>query len=83
VFAGILAFLGDTLSPCSIWVWRSWHRISSKYRWKPEGSFLRVLLGSCVLRALGGSLWAEVVVLIVLQASQQSWETCSLLVVFG
>lgn len=40
-----------------------WHRISSGYRWKPDESCLRLLLNSCILRAPGGSLWAEVVVL--------------------
>ena len=32
------------------------HRVSSLYRWKPEGSYPSLLLGSFVLRALVGSL---------------------------
>jgi hypothetical protein len=43
-----------------------WHRVSSNYRWKLEGSCPRLFLGSCILRAPEVSLRAEVVVLLVL-----------------
>jgi hypothetical protein len=43
-----------------------WHRVISRHRWKPEVSCPRLLLGSCVLKALGRSLGANVVFLPVL-----------------
>jgi hypothetical protein len=43
-----------------------WHWVSFRYRWELEGSCPRLVLSSCVLRALGGALGAEVMVLPVL-----------------
>ena len=40
-----------------------WYRVSSGYRLKLEEFCVRLLLGSCVLRALGGSLGTEVVII--------------------
>jgi hypothetical protein len=47
-------------------IWPLCHMIGSWLRQKPEGSCPRLLLSSCVLRSLGGSLWGEVVVIPVL-----------------
>ena len=45
VLSGVLALLGDQLSPGVIWVWSP---VAQDQLW--------VLLGSCVLRVPGGSL---------------------------
>jgi hypothetical protein len=37
-----------------------WHKFSSRHRWKQKESCPGLLLGSCVLRAPGGSLLAQV-----------------------
>lgn len=75
VLTAVSTLLGFLLSLSSIWVWSAvaqdqfqalWHRISSRHWWKLEESSPRLLLHSCVLRALGWSLVAEVVFLPVL-----------------
>ena len=66
VLTGVLALLGDQLFPSGFGHGKQWHRVSSRHRRKLEGSCPRLLLGSCVLSALGNSLGAEVVVLPVL-----------------
>ena len=43
-----------------------WHRISSECRQRPEDSFPRPPLGSCVLSVLGRFLWVAVVALLLL-----------------
>ena len=48
--------LGDLLSLSGIWVWRAAAKEQLWALGKPEGSCPRLLLGSCVLRVLGGSL---------------------------
>ena len=66
VLTHVLALLGDQLFPSGFGHGKQWHRVSSRHRRKLEGSCPRLLLGSCVLSALGNSLGAEVVVLPVL-----------------
>jgi hypothetical protein len=65
VLIAVLSLLGNELSHSSIWVCNA---VAQDQLWaqKPEGSCPRLLLGSCVLRVPGGSLWTKVVVLPVL-----------------
>ena len=56
VLAGVLALLGDQLSPAVFAYVVQYHRICSGCRQKLEGSCSRPLLSSYVLRVLGGTL---------------------------
>ena len=59
-----------------------WHKFSSRHRWKQKESCPGLLLGSCVLRAPGGSLLAQVFEqmwsYLGCETCQHSWETSSL-----
>jgi hypothetical protein len=56
--------LGDQFFLEEIWIWRAVSDLG--FRQKPEGSCHSPLLGSCVLRVLGGFLWVAMVALPVL-----------------
>ena len=58
--ACVSVLLGDQFSLLGIWVWELWHRLNLGVHTETRRILSHVLvLGSCVLRALGGSLLSQ------------------------